>query len=296
MKTEHAQADQKTSVSIVIPAFNEAQAISKDISTIITAMEGSGYDYEIIVVDDGSTDGTGDIAEAMGVKVVRHPENKGVGVARTTGVRCASGSVIVMTDADNSYPNEDIPRLLSLIGKYDMVIGARTKEAGSLPWLRKPVKTIIRKLAEYVTSERIADLNSGFRAFKRNLALRYINIMPEGHSWVGTMTLAFLSEKRDVAYIPIDYKKRVGKSTFHPIADSYNYVVFLVKTVMYFKPLKVFVPICVMLLLLGLVKSIYDSFVLHDFKESDILIILTGVLIGVLGLLADLQVKLHKQP
>lgn len=288
--------DERVYASIIVPAYNEAAAIEADIEEIIVAMESSDYSYEIIVVDDGSTDGTGDLAEAMGVKVLRLPMNKGVGVARTRGVKAAQGKIIVMTDADNSYPNADIPRLLALMDKYDMVIGARTKEAGTVPWLRKPVKTIIRKLAEYVTSERIEDLNSGFRAMKKDLVMRYLNITPEGHSWVGTMTVAFLSEKRDVAFIPIDYKPRTGHSTFHPIGDTYSYMMFVIKTVMYFKPLKVFVPLSGLFLMLGVIKGVYDSFVLRDFKESEIVLLLTGVLIGVLGLLADVVVKLHKRP
>ncbi len=284
-------------VSIIVPAYNEAAAIEADIGAIITAMESSGYSYEVIVVDDGSTDGTGELAEGMGVSVLRLPENKGVGVARTRGVKAARGEIIVMTDADNTYPNEDIPRLLAKIDEgYDMVVGARTNEAGTVRWLRKPVKRVIRRLAEYITSEHIEDLNSGFRAMRRDLVMRYLNITPEGHSWVGTMTVAFLSEKRDVAFIPIDYRKRTGRSTFHPIADSYSYVMFILKTVMYFKPLKVFVPLSVFFLMLGVIKGLYDSFVLHDFKESEIVLLLTGVLIGVLGLLADLIVKLHKKP
>jgi len=281
-------------VSIIVPAYNEAGAIETDLEAIIAAMDSSRYTYEVIVVDDGSTDGTGDLAEAMGVTVLRHPENKGVGVARTNGVRAASGEIIVMTDADNTYPNEDIPRLLELMDRYDMVIGARTNEAGTVPWLRKPVKEIIRRLAEYITSEHIEDLNSGFRAMRKDVVMRYLNITPEGHSWVGTMTLAFLSEKRDVAFIPIDYWPRTGRSTFHPIADTYGYLMFIMKTIMYFKPLKVFVPLSVLFLTLGVIKGLYDSFILHDFKESEIVILLTGVIIGVLGLLADLVVKLHK--
>ena len=290
-------SDESIYVSIIVPAFNEAAAIEADIEAIITAMKSSGYSYEIIVVDDGSTDGTGELAEAMGVSVLRLPENKGVGVARTRGVKAARGEIIVMTDADNTYPNEDIPRLVAKIDEgYDMVVGARTKEAGTVRWLRKPVKTIIRRLAEYITSERIEDLNSGFRAMRRDLVMRYLNITPEGHSWVGTMTVAFLSEKRDVAFIPIDYRQRTGRSTFHPIADTYGYMMFIMKTVMYFKPLKVFVPLSALFVTLGVIKGLYDSFVLHYFKESELVLLLTGVIIGVLGLLADLVVKLHKKP
>jgi len=160
--------EQRGLISIVIPVYNEEAAIGEDLDTILETMEASGWDYEIIVVDDGSTDRSAEIVRRRPqVRLIQHPHNRGVGAARTTGVRAARGEVIVMTDGDGSYPNRDIPRLLAHIGPYDMVVGARKRETGSLKLLRTPLKLFVRLLASYLTETRIPDLNSGFRAFKK---------------------------------------------------------------------------------------------------------------------------------
>lgn len=281
-------------VSIVIPAFNEEGAIGKDIDTVKEAVDREGYDYEIIVVDDGSTDKTGEIAASRGITLIRHRSNRGTGAAIMTGIRHAKGEIIITTDADNTYPNHDIPRLIKEMREYDMVVGWRQKEMGSLPLLRSPVKFVIRKLAEYITRARIPDLNSGFRAFRRDVALRYFNILPQGHSWVSTITVAFLSDNLEVKYIPIDYYPRVGRSKFHPIKDTYTYLMLVFRTVMYFRPLKIFFPLASLILVWGSVRTVYDASVRHRIKESDIMIFLTGLIIFVLGLIADLVVKMGR--
>ena len=278
-------------VSIVIPAYNEEQAIGEVIDGIRYAMDNTEYDYEIIVVDDCSSDSTSKIAKDKGVKVIRHLENKGVGKARKTGIQHAEGDIIVMTDADGTYPVKDIPKLLEYFPEYDMVIGARKVEAGTVPWLRRPVKFILRKLAEYVTRKRMPDLNSGLRAFKKDIAMKFLNLLPNGHSWVSTITIAFLSNGYDVKYVPIDYYKRKGKSTIHPIRDTSAFFLLIFRTIMYFKPLRVFLPLAAIILIGGIIRTIYDARILHHVKESDVMIILTGVLTLILGLLADLIVK-----
>jgi len=176
-----------------------------------------------------------------------------------------------------------------------MVIGARRREAGTVRWLRAPTKAFIRWLASYLTGVPIPDLNSGFRALRREVALRYLRYLPTTHSWVSTITLALLSNGHPVTWIPIDYYPRVGKSTFHPIKDTYNYLMLVVRAVMYFNPLRVFLPASLMLFLLGLAKTTYDNFVLHNIRESDVIILVTAFLIGMLGLLADLIVVQHRQ-
>jgi len=277
-------------VSVVIPVFNEEEAIGNVLDVIIETMERRGSPYEIIVVDDGSTDASADIvALRKCVRLIRHPHNRGVGAARTTGIEHSRGQLIVMTDGDGTYPNQDIPHLLSYLGEYDMVVGARRREAGTLKWLRAPAKLLIRLLASYLTGRRIPDLNSGFRAFKREVALRYLNILPATHSWVGTLTIAFLSDGHRVRYLPIDYYPRKGRSKFRPLADTYNYLSLVVRSVMYFNPLKVFLPLSLSLLLLGMGKMVYDIFAYHfHFAPSTVMIILTAVQLGALGLLADL--------
>lgn len=283
----------ETLVSVIIPVYNEEEAIGDDLDLIIRTMKASGYPYEVIVVDDGSTDGTAQIvAQREGAVLLRHPENRGTGAARTTGLKHAQGEIIVMTDGDGTYPNHDIPRLLAFMGEYDMVIGARQKEMGTYRWLRAPAKFFIGGLASYLVGKRIPDLNSGFRAFKREMALGFLGLLPNTQSWVGSITLAFMSRGYAVKFIPIDYYKRKGKSKFHPLADSYNYLTLVIRTIMYFNPLKVFLPVSLALFFIGGGKMVYDIFAYHfHFAPSTVIIILTAVNIGGLGLLADLIVR-----
>jgi glycosyltransferase involved in cell wall biosynthesis len=280
-------------VSIVIPVYNEEAAIGDDLDLIKRTMDGTGQPYEIIVVNDGSTDRTAEIVSSKpGVTLLHHQQNRGTGAARTTGLRAAKGDIIVMTDGDGTYPNQDMPRLLEHMKQNDMVIGARTKEEGTLKWLRTPAKWFIRRLAAYLTDTHIPDLNSGMRAFKKDIALKYLNILPTTHSWVSTITIAFLSGGYSVGYIPIDYYKRKGKSTFHPLKDTYNFITLVVRTVTYFNPLKVFLPTSLLLFTVGGIKLIRDV-IIYNFHvpTSTVLIMLTAVQIGVMGLLADLMVR-----
>jgi glycosyltransferase involved in cell wall biosynthesis len=290
-------------ISIVIPMYNEEEAIGGDLDTIIRTMSGSDVPWEIIVVDDGSTDASAEIVrqrlrpeaqpEGEGVRLIQHPYNRGTGAARTTGLQHARGDVIVMTDGDGTYPNQDIPRLLAHVGECDMVIGARKMETGSLRWLRSPTKLFIRLLASYLTGVRIPDVNSGFRAFKKSVAERFLDILPTTHSWVGTQTVAFLSEGYAVKFVPIDYYKRKGKSSFHPIADTYNYISLVVRTIMYFNPLKVFLPVALALIVVGAVKLVRDIVYYRGFYVPGVtlMLILTAIQVGAIGLLADLIVK-----
>jgi len=282
-------------VSIVIPVYNEEEAIGDDLDLILKTMKDSGYNYEVIVVDDGSTDRTAEIVRGFEeVRMIQHPYNRGTGAARTTGLRAARGDVVVMTDGDGTYPNQDIPRLLAEMEAHDwdMIVGARRREAGTVRWLRSPTKWFIRMLASYLTNTKIPDLNSGFKAFRRDLALRYLNILPTTHSWVSTITIAFLSDGYIVGYLPIDYYPRKGRSTFHPITDTYNYLSLVVRTITYFNPLKVFLPVSLGLFTIGGAKMIYDIFAYHfHFAPSTVIVILTAIQIGALGLLADLVAK-----
>jgi len=280
-------------ISIVIPVYNEEAAIGEDLDVIIEAMDASGYDYEVIVVDDGSTDRTAEIVrQRPSARLISHLQNRGVGAARMTGMQAARGEIIVMTDGDGTYPNQDIPRLLEYTDRYDMVVGARRREMGSLKPLRSLVKLLARLLASYLTETMIPDLNSGFRAFRKGIAERYLDILPRGHSWEGTITVAFLNDGYTVRFIPIDYYRRKGKSTIHPIRDTWNYFLLVVRTAMYFNPLKVFLPISLFFLSIGAIKLIRDLIVFNlHVPTSTVMIVLTGVQIGALGLLADLIVR-----
>ncbi len=280
-------------ISIVIPVYNEEAAIAGDLDLVKKTMDALGQPYEVVVVDDGCTDRTVEIVSGRPwVRLLHHERNRGTGAARTTGLKAASGDVVVMTDGDGTYPNQDIPRLLEKLEQCDMVIGARRQERGSLKWLRAPTKWFIRRLASYLTETEIPDLNSGLRAFRKDVALKYLHILPNTHSWVSTITIAFLSHGHAVRFVPIDYYKRKGRSKFHPLKDTYNYLTLVVRSVMYFNPLKVFLPLSLLLLTGGAIKLVRDLIVFNlHVPTSTVLIMLTGVQVGAMGLLADLIVK-----
>ncbi|GIW47743.1 MAG: hypothetical protein KatS3mg078_1620 [Deltaproteobacteria bacterium] len=282
--------DKDIQVSIVIPAYNEEKAIGEDIERIKKAMDQTDYRYEILVVDDGSSDETSRIAGEHGARVIRHDENRGSGAARKTGIREARGDIIVMTDADGSYPNHVIPELLRFFPEYDQVIGARREEKGTYRILRSFAKLFIRKLAEFLVGKSIPDLNSGLRAFKKDIILKYLYLIPNGFSCVSSITLIFLTNGYRVKFVPIDYYKRIGESKFHPITDTYNYLLTVIRIITYFNPLKVFTPVSIFLFTVGIVKSIYDVISQGTLQESDIIIILSAVIIISIGMLADLIV------
>lgn len=292
-------------VSIILPAFNEELAIGDDLDDVRAVMEQTDYRYEIMVVDDGSRDGTADLVRARPwVRLIQHAYNRGNGAARTTGVRAARGRIVVFSDADRTYPNDRIPELVALIDEdgADMAIGARRVEAGTLRLLRMPAKLLMRRLAEFLTNTRIPDLNSGLRAQRRDLTMRFLPLLPTSHSWVSTITIAFLSAGYVVRWLPIDYYPRVGRSTFHPIRDTYNYATLVVRSVMYFNPLKVFLPLAFALTGAGIAKYVlYDilfrfggalsSGYMPSMPASTLALISSGLQVAVIGLLADLIVR-----
>ena len=292
-------------VSVVIPVYNEEEAIAGDLELIERTMDASGLAYELIVVNDGSTDRTVEIVSRFPrVRLLHHERNRGNGAARTTGLKAARGDVVIMTDGDGTYPNQDMPKLLQYLEekdangdqRYQMVIGARIKEKGTIRWLRTPAKWFIRKLASYLTETEIPDLNSGLRAFRKDLAMRYLNILPNTHSWVSTITIAFLSDGLGVKFVPIDYYTRKGHSKFHPMRDTCNYPTLVVRAGTYFNPIKVFLPLSLGMFGVGLVKALYDivAYRFH-FAPSTLLLLLTALQIGAVGLLADLVARRARQ-
>jgi len=281
-------------VSVVLPCFNEREHVELEIKRIRAALEGAGLAYELICVDDGSTDGTRELLEATpGIRTIVLPRNQGAGTARRIGTQQATGRVVVWTDADMTYPNELIPELVAeLDDTYDQVVGARRSEAGTYKLARVPAKWAIRKLASFLTNTDIPDLNSGLRAFKRAVAEPYLRLLPAGFSCVTTITLAFLSNGHPVKYVPIDYFKRAGRSKFHPFRDAYNYIIQVLRMVMYFNPLRVLMPVALTLLAATFVKAGIDL-VVHDLRVagSTVLVGLAAFNIMAIALLADLVVR-----
>jgi hypothetical protein len=200
-----------------------------------------------------------------------------------------------MLDADGTYPATAIRDLLRHFPQYDQVNGARTSEQGTWPWLRRPAKWVIRKLACYLTGRHIPDLNTGMKAFKREAMLPWLWAVPDGFSCVTTMTLAFLTNGHPVKYVPIEYRPRIGQSKFHPLKDSLAYLNTVVRIVSYFRPLRVFVPAALAATLLGIAKSLYSFTTTGTMQESDVVLLTAGFLTGMFGLLAEIVVAHHRR-
>ena len=287
-------------MSIVLPCFNEQDHVLREVERISRAMDASGLPYELIAVDDASTDATLERLRAAEpnlprMRVVHFPRNGGAGTVRRIGTQQAKGEIVVWTDADMTYPNERIPEFVAMLDAdptVDQVVGARTSEEGTHKVARVPAKWFIRKLAEKLTNSQIPDLNSGLRAFRRDVAEPYLRLLPPGFSCVTTITLAFLSNQHTVTYVPIDYAKRAGVSKFRFVSDAYRYILQVLRMVMYFNPLKVLMPVALFLLCLGVLKGIYDM-VVHPlyFAINTVLIFVTGLIIASMALLADLIVR-----
>jgi glycosyltransferase involved in cell wall biosynthesis len=280
-------------VSVVLPVFNERGHLRTEVDRITNALEASPYTFEIIVVDDGSNDGSEvELAATPGIRLLRHSRNRGSGAARRLGTTEARGRVVVWTDADMTYPNEEIPALVKELDGCDQVVGARRTEQGTIKLFRVPAKWFIRKLASYLTETDIPDLNSGLRAFRRDVAMQYIHHLPTGFSCVTTLTMSFLGNGYSVKFVPIDYFPRAGRSKFHWWRDTKRYVLQVIRMVLSYSPLRVFLPVGLVLLGLGTGKLIYD-WIERDFAlaGNTMLILFAGVQTIAVGLLADLVVR-----
>lgn len=289
-------------LTVLLPTYNEELAIEPVLDEIVAALANESIHYEILVVDDASTDATADLAEQYAadcwqcpVRVIRCPENRGAGAARKVGIRNAQGDVVVMLDADGTYPAASIPDLLQHFPTYDQVNGARTSEQGTLPWLRVPAKWFIRKLACYLTGVKIPDLNTGLKAFKRDAMLPWLWVVPNGFSCVTTMTLAFLTNGYAVKYVPIPYRTRIGQSKFHPIRDTAAYLSTVLRMVLYFRPLKVFLPLSALVIALGTVMSALSFAFTGSMQESNIVVLTAGFMTCMMGLLAEVIVAHHRR-
>lgn len=299
-RTFDAPVELPVRVSIVLPCYNEEEHVVDEVKRICSAMAGSGYGYELLAVDDASTDTTLErLRDVQGLyphmRVIAFRHNGGAGTVRRIGTRRARGEFVVWTDADMSYPNERIPELVAMLEddpETDQIVGARTQEKGSHKALRVPAKWTIRKIAEKLTNTRIPDLNSGLRVFRRDVALPYLRLLPPGFSCVTTITLAFLSNQHPIRYVPIEYATRAGVSKFRFVRDAYRYILQVLRMVMYFHPLKVLMPPALALLGLGTGKFVFDQVRTPFYMPNNtVMILMTGLIIAAIALLADLIVR-----
>lgn len=276
-------------ISVIIPAYNEEHGISEVVDRIHSALKKSGVPFEILAVDDGSTDRTESILREKPLQLVQHGTNRGYGAALKTGIRASRFRHVAIVDADGTYKEEDILRLMRHMETFDMVVGARTGESVDIPAIRRPPKWILNKLANFLTETRIPDLNSGFRIFDKEVANKFFNILPANFSFTTTLTMAMLTNGYTVKFVSTDYKKRKGTSKIRPFQDTVNFFSLIVRTALYFAPLKVFMPLSFLFIGLGLVKMILlDILLIQNVTDSTILFFLAGIQIGMLGLLADL--------
>jgi len=284
-------------VSVILPVFNEVDHLEQEVKRIQKSLDSSEFSYEIVVVDDGSSDGSGELAEQIeGVRTLRFLTNRGSGSARRYGTTSARGDIVVWTDVDMTYPNDEIPELVRQMAGYDQVVGARKTEEGTVKLLRKPAKWIIRRLAAYLTGTPIPDLNSGFRAFRREVADQFLYLLPRGFSCVTTITMTFLTNGYSIKYIPIDYAQRAGESKFHWWKDTRRYLLQVVRMILMHEPLRFFGPLAFLLGGVGTGKLIFDL-IDKNFRVATNTIVILGVafaLAGV-GVLADMLVQTNKR-
>lgn len=282
-----------SAVTIVVPAFNEGSHIAGQIRAVREIMLKSGWEFEIVVVDDGSTDDTGVNAALEGIRVLRHSHNRGYGAALKRGIAAGTYDWILIIDADGTYPSSAIPRLLEHAGANDMVVGARRGKVNNVPPARRPAKWFLGRLASYLAGRDLPDLNSGLRLMRRDLVESYLDLLPSGFSFTTTITLAAACNEHDVKYVPIDYHKRLGTSSIRP-RHAYDFLLLILRTIVFFNPLKVFIPVGLILATAGLAKFAYDV-TLGNLSESALLGMLGALIVWAVGLLADQNARIHSQ-
>ena len=286
-----AEQPQLSGVSVVIPAFNEAAAIKSTVVRARAALAAlSGIDGDIVVVDDGSADDTGALAAAEGARVIHHPHNIGYGRSLKDGISAAAHDVVVIVDADGTYPIEDLARLLrSLQDGHDMVVGARSGERYHRGALKNPLRRILTFLVQFTTGRRVPDVNSGFRAFSRKTAMGYFGQLCDTFSFTTSLTLAYMMTGRFVAYVPIDYGEREGVTKVRLFRDTLRTLQYIVQAILYYNPIKIFLLLALSAMAVTAVAVVLSQIV----GGSTALVLATaGALMTItvfgLGLLADL--------
>jgi glycosyltransferase involved in cell wall biosynthesis len=289
-----AVSENHVKLAVVIPAYNEEHAIRGTISKLREALQNEPYSSEIVVVNDGSTDGTLAAAQASGARIIDSVVNGGYGSALKTGIAASSSDYVAIIDADGTYPAEQLPRMFEIAQGVDMVVGDRGAAMRNVPLLRRPAKWMLNALANYLAERRIPDLNSGMRVFRRAALTPFIPLLPSGFSFTTTITMCMLSTQARVAYTPIAYGKRIGSSKIRP-QDLFKFVLLVLRICMLFNPLRIFLPLGALLFALGAAKGVYDMFQMN-LSESAIFAMLAAIIVWSLGLIADMISRLHLRP
>ena len=284
------------STTIIIPCFNEADAIEQTVQQIVETLSFErDRTWEVIVVDDGSTDESKERLRTLSqeqpqapLRVVMHTRNLGYGAALKSGIQRSRSELICITDADGTYPNERIPELLKLAEERDMVVGARIGQDVKYSKIRSIPKMVLVPWVSFLCGSHVPDMNSGLRVFRRDAAMRYLKILPDGFSFTTTITICFLRNRRDVLFTPINYSKRIGRSHIKPIKDTLRFVQLITRTGMYFAPMRLLMPVFLFFTTLFSISTIFDIFVLQDITDKTILMAFICINIAMFAMLADM--------
>ena len=282
-------------ISLVIPVHNERGAIAATLREAERVLREWGGEFEIIVVDDGSTDGSAEAAgqSGTGARLIRHEANRGYGAALKTGFAAARHDWLAFVDADGSYPVAELPRLIAAAAaNADMVVAQRTQYHEHASLGRRLGKAVLHPLANYLAERKIPDLNSGMRVVRRALVERYWPLLPDGFSLTTTLTMAFLSAGWKVEWVPISFSKREGRSKIRPLRDMRNFLLLILRTVTYFRPLKVYLPASAILVCASIATVLISKYVFGRLMDlTSLFLFIAGLQLLLIGVLADLILK-----
>ena len=275
-----------SSVSIIIPVYNEANSLPNLLDELTSILDGLKRPWEILVVNDGSTDATLEVLKGRRVRTISHPYNIGNGGAIKTGIRYSVGEIIVTMDGDSQHDPKDIPLLLSPIGPFDMVVGSRSN-GFSQGTHRAIANKFYNFIASYVSDFKILDLTSGFRAIKAEILRRYLYLLPNTFSYPTTLTLALIRSGHSLKYQPIKALQRGSKSKIHLLPDGIRFLLIIFKISTLFSPLKVFLPFSWIFFFLGLINYSYTYYVNQEFTSMSLFMFIGGFLFFLLGLISE---------
>lgn len=275
-------------ISVVVPVYNEHKSIKKtfdDLKEVLNSIKN--LKYEIIAVEDASKDNSYNILkEISGIKLIKNKVNRGYGASLKTGIENSKYDYILITDADGSYPIKEISNLLKYIPEYDMVVGNRNKK--SVPFIRRFPKWILRVLASFLSKNKVLDLNSGLRIFKKSTAKEFWKLLPERFSFTSTMTMACFTHNYPVKYVPISYYKRFGTSSIKPIKDTLRFFSLILRLTMYFNPLRFFIPLSLLFLFFALLRGLRDFLLKDGFGGLTLILFFMAFQVFFFGLIADI--------
>ncbi|MCK9230944.1 MAG: glycosyltransferase family 2 protein [Syntrophales bacterium] len=274
-------------ISVIIPACREEAVIGSVVATVRAVLDGAGRSHEIIVVDDGSGDGTADAARDAGARVISHPYNIGNGAAVKTGIRHAAGEIIVTMDGDGQHDPHDIPRLLEPLGRYDMVVAARTSDSES-SFHRRLANAFYNLFASYICKRPIKDLTSGFRAIQGDIARGFVSLLPNTFSYPTTITMAMVRAGHSLAYVPIEARRRVGNSKIKLVRDGSRFLLIIVKIATLYSPLRIFLPVSAIMFLTGVGYGLFRIvFMGGRYGPTSAMLITMSVVVFMVGLVSE---------